>query len=621
VAQARQCHGALARQRVGARAARLGLSSFEQNVLLLCAAMEFDTDIADACARAQHHQERNYPTFGLAMALFDDAAWEALSPQRALRFWRLVEIRQPQGVPLLAATLNADERIVNYLKGLNYLDERLANCLLPQGQEARDTALPASQQQVADTIAQAIAAADSGPGLPAIHLLGADSASKRAIAARAARELGCELYLLDSESIPTDSAELENFARLWQRESLMAPLGLYLDADELDGGQAGEARRMAFNRLLLRAGGVTFLAAREPWARNGRAALNVETAKPAVAEQQLAWQEVLKAAPDSDPARVRQDAAALSGQFNLNLADIHTIAANARAPQLGALWDSVQLHARPALERLAQRIDAIATWDQLRLPAAEKALLRQLTEQMSLRSTVYDDWGFRNRMNRGLGISALFAGDSGTGKTMAAEVIARELKLAMYRIDLSAVVSKFIGETEKNLRRLFDAAEDSGAILFFDEADALFGKRSEVKDSHDRYANIEVNYLLQRMELYRGLAILATNRRSALDTAFLRRLRYVIQFPFPAPEQRQEIWSAMFPPETPLEGIDWERLARFNLSGGSIHGVALNAAFLAARMGGPVSMPTMLEAVRNEYRKLEKPVNEADFAWQPGGAG
>jgi SpoVK/Ycf46/Vps4 family AAA+-type ATPase len=229
---------------------------------------------------------------------------------------------------------------------------------------------------------------------------------------------------------------------------------------------------------------------------------------------------------------------------------------------------------------------------------------------------VYDEWGFRQKMNRGLGISALFAGASGTGKTMAAEVIANDLRLNLYRIDLSAVVSKYIGETEKNLRQLFDAAEDGGAILFFDEADALFGKRSEIKDSHDRYANIEINYLLQRMEAYRGLAVLATNMKSALDQAFLRRLRFIVNFPFPGAEDRKRIWRKVFPAETPIERLDYDRLARLNLTGGSIHNIALNAAFLAAQAGGAVTMPLVLAAARTEFRKLERPINEADLRWR-----
>jgi SpoVK/Ycf46/Vps4 family AAA+-type ATPase len=202
---------------------------------------------------------------------------------------------------------------------------------------------------------------------------------------------------------------------------------------------------------------------------------------------------------------------------------------------------------------------------------------------------------------------------------MAAEVIANELRLHLYRIDLSSVVSKYIGETEKNLRRLFDAAEDGGAILFFDEADALFGKRSEVKDSHDRYANIEINYLLQRMEAYRGLAILATNLKSALDQAFLRRLRFIVQFPFPGLAERRKIWSGAFPAGAPAEELDFDWLARLNLTGGSIHNVAINAAFSAAGSGQPVRMPVVLDAARAEFRKLERPYNEADLRWvEPG---
>ena len=203
---------------------------------------------------------------------------------------------------------------------------------------------------------------------------------------------------------------------------------------------------------------------------------------------------------------------------------------------------------------------------------------------------------------------------------MAAEVLANELRLDLFRIDLSAVVSKYIGETEKNLRRLFDAAELGGAILFFDEADALFGKRSEVKDSHDRYANIEINYLLQRMEQYGGLAILATNMKSALDPAFMRRLRFVVDFPFPGVPERQAMWRRAFPPGAPTQGLDFERLAQLNVTGGYITVIALNAAFQAAQVGGPINMPIVLEAAQIEYRKLGRPVAEADFRWAEAAA-
>jgi SpoVK/Ycf46/Vps4 family AAA+-type ATPase len=241
--------------------------------------------------------------------------------------------------------------------------------------------------------------------------------------------------------------------------------------------------------------------------------------------------------------------------------------------------------------------------------------LRQIVAHVEGRGKVYDEWGFRERMNRGFGISALFAGASGTGKTMAAEVIANELELSLHRIDLSSVVSKWVGETEKNLQQLFNAADDGNGILFFDEADALFGKRTEVQQSQDRFANIEINFLLQRLESYRGLAILATNMKTALDQGFLRRLAFIVNFAFPGPEERRAIWQRAFPRQTPTEGLDFDRLAKLTLAGGSVHNIALSAAFIAAKRGSPVTMPIVFEAAKTEMRKIEKPVHEADFKW------
>ncbi len=292
----------------------------------------------------------------------------------------------------------------------------------------------------------------------------------------------------------------------------------------------------------------------------------------------------------------------LTTQFDLDVQEIHAAGAEllADASRMdeevsgAALWDACRVQSRPRLDDLAQRIEPAAEWDDLVLPEAQRQILREVAAHVRQRTRVYEAWGFAAKGARGLGISALFAGASGTGKTMAAEVLANELRLDLYRIDLSQVVSKYIGETEKNLRRVFDAAEEGGAILLFDEADALFGKRSEVKDSHDRYANIEVSYLLQRMEAYRGLAILTTNMKGALDTAFMRRIRFVVQFPFPDAAQRAEIWRRVFPPDTPTEGLDTNRLARLNVTGGNIRNIALNAAFLAADAGEPVRMAHLL---------------------------
>jgi hypothetical protein len=592
-------------------AQRLGLTKFERDTLLLCAAMELDTCTASLCARVQGDPARPYPTFALALALFDNPAWDVLSPERPLRYWRLIEINQPGAQPLVTSAIKADERIVNYLKGLNYLDDRLAPLMAPVA--ANDDALPPSQQRIDDLIVQKLRRPRDGACLPVFQLLGADGQSKLSIARHACESLGLTLYRVAADAVPAQSGDHETFVRLWQRESALLPVALYIDAAQVE--HTGSPYAGPIQRLVSRSGGMMFLDTREPWPDLGRDALALDVMKPTPAEQQEAWAEALGESGQGHAPR-------LAGHFNFNVATIKQIASAAssvgkdNSQALAAtLWTDCLRRARPALDQLAQAIEPKASWDNLELPASEKNLLRHIADQVEHRAAVYDGWGFRERMNRGLGISVLFAGESGTGKTMAAEVIANELELLLYRIDLSAVVNKYIGETEKNLRKLFDAAEDGGAILFFDEADALFGKRSEVKDSHDRYANIEINYLLQRMEVYRGLAILATNIKSALDTTFVRRLRFIVNFPFPGPVERMAIWQKVFPRQTPTKGLDFQRLARLNLTGGSIHNIALNAAFLAARSGTEVTMPLILEAARIEFRKLEKPINEADFRW------
>lgn len=592
---------------------RFGLSTFEQAVMLLCAGMELDTRMAGLCAEAQADPNRPYPTFALALALFDDPAWDVLSPERPLRRWQLIEINQPGAQPLTTSPLRADERIVNHIKGLNYLDDRLTSFLLPIEVGANIGNLPPSHQVDVETIINHLEKGRSTGDIPLIQLLGSDSASKQLIAQWAAATFGLKLYRLPAESLPPQMAELETLIRLWERESRLLPIALYLDALETAGISLSTEQNRAINRFLELNTGLLFLDIREMWPGVSRHNVSLDITRPTMFEQQAVWEVILESKNTAWPAR-------LAGQFNLNLVSIRQVARTmgaaktrdeAERPRL--LWDACLDNTRPRLDMLAQRIDVKATWDDIVLLEEELDILRQIADQVGQRTQVYEKWGFRHRMNRGLGISVLFSGESGTGKTMAAEVIANHLRLNLYRIDLSAVVSKYIGETEKNLRRLFDAAEDGGAILLFDEADALFGKRSEVKDSHDRYANIEINYLLQRMENYRGLAILATNMKKALDHAFLRRLRFTVSFPFPGSPERKLIWQKVFPPETPLANMDYDRLARLNLTGGSIHNVALNAAFLAAEARSKVTMELLLRAARTEFRKLERPINEADF--------
>jgi hypothetical protein len=598
---------------------RMDLSTFERDVLLLCVAMELDTAIAGLCARVQEDSSRTFPTFELAMTVFDDPAWDAQSPLRPLRYYRIIEVSRGAAQPLTTSALRADERIVNFVKGLAHLDDRIAPFVTPMNGPAPASALPESQLAVARQILDALERdqpqsagleRNDRPHQP-VQLLGRDSDSKQLIARTVAEARGRSLYRMPADMLPTQAADLETLIRLWELETLLLPLALYLEAQDVD--RSNENHAVPLKRFLARSSGTLFVDARETWPVP-RGSHSFDVGKPEPVEQRALWLAALGAERTDEAQR-------MAGQFNLSAAAIARIATEARtadeAIPLGErLWRRASQETQLRVDAFAQRIETKATWNDIVLPPAEVALLRQIAVHVGGRSTVYDDWGFRERMNRGFGISALFAGESGTGKTMAAEVIANELGMSLHRIDLSAVVSKWVGESEKTLQSLFNAADDANGILFFDEADALFGKRSEVQQSQDRFANIEINFLLQRLETYRGVSILATNMRSALDPAFLRRLRFIVSFPFPGPEERRAIWEKVFPGKTPKKKtLDYARLAKLSLTGGSIHNTALAAAFLAAQRKTEVSMPIVLEAARTELRKIEKPVNEADFQW------
>src|SRR5262249_21596314 len=275
-------------------------------------------------------------------------------------------------------------------------------------------------------------------------------------------------------------------------------------------------------------------------------------------------------------------------------------------PTLDHLMQAARAQSGHALAKLARKLVPKYRWADIVLPEDQEAQLREICLQFTYRPTVYGTWGFGRKLSAGKGLHVLFSGPPGTGKTMAAEVIAHELGLDLYKIDLSQVVSKYIGETEKNLHQIFHEAKNSYAILFFDEADALFGKRSEVKDAHDRYSNIEIGYLLQKMEEYDGIAILATNLRQNMDEAFVRRLQVIVDFPFPNELYRELIWKVIFPKASPLGAdVNFERLARhIRLAGGNIKNIAVSAAFFAADDGGVIQTPHILRAAKREYQKL-----------------
>ena len=583
------------------------LSSFERSILLACAGMELDAQFAPSCAEAQPGRPAG-PAFALLFSTSPEAHWDAISPAGPLRHWRLIEMGN--GPTLMTSSLRIDECILHYLTGTPYLDQRLNGILEPIGTSEK---LPPSQQTIAQRVATLWAASPEERRPVLIELNGADQATRQAVAASACNFAGLPVNRIFAGALPLQHAEIHALIRLVEREAMLNGSAVLLDCD---GSDMDAARKNALHFFVEGLNSPLIVSTPQRMSGHLRQATFLEIEKPLMEEQRTAWQATLGPAA----ASMNGSMDVLLSQFDMSIDQIRTsglrVACKATATEeqiLETLWESCRVQARPSLDELAQRVETTAGWDALVLPGPQLQMLRDVATQMRHRSRVYQAWGFGGSSGRGLGITALFAGVSGTGKTTAAEVLAHELKLDLYRIDLSQVVSKYIGETEKSLRRIFDAAEQGGALLFFDEADALFGRRTEVKDSHDRYANIEVSYLLQRMESYRGLAVLATNMKQALDPAFMRRIRFVVQFPFPDATLRQEIWRRMIPQQAPTEALDLEQLSRLTVTGGNIRNIALGAAFLAVRAGEPIRMNHLLEAARGEYLKIEKPLTEPEI--------
>lgn len=598
----------------------LDLSPFERDLLLLCLAPEIDPAFERLYAYTQDDATRKYATLHLALTLFceNDSAWlagrERLAPDAPLRQLDLLVVEAGAS---LSSPLRVSPRTVDYLLGLNRIEKRLSHLLRPM------PLLPLTPQlrSLAERLESWVASRRNKGFWPAVNLVGPPGGGKRALARALGERLGLKIFHLDAALLPATDPEQEEILRLLEREVILSQIALYLDLGGLESRPERPETTIArhdLTQLTERVNTLLIVGSREPWPAE-RPVLTVQVAKPNAAAQNGLWRQTL-----AGYGAFNGKIGGLVQQFDLGPSEIHRAVESAREnaflqaspndpPSMVDLWQACRAQSNGRLEDLALRIVPCHTWEDIVLPDHVREQLREIAAQVANRSRVYEDWGFGAKLNRGRGISALFSGVSGTGKTLAAEILASDLDLDLFRIDLSSVVSKYIGETEKNLRRVFDAAEQSGAILLFDEADALFGKRSEVKDSHDRYANIEVNYLLQRMEDYRGLAILATNMKSHMDQAFLRRLRFLVDFPFPDAEQRTRIWQRIFPERAALEGIDYMALSRLEIPGGNIKNVSVNAAFLASREGDVIRMNHLMRAARREYEKIDRIITQAEF--------
>jgi hypothetical protein len=603
---------------------RFNLSEFERYIVVFCAAMEIDRRFPSLCAKAQSFDDQYSPTFDLFNSVLPNSHWSAITPDGPLRYWKMLALGS--GSTLTNTSLHIDERILHYLLGVKTTDPLLTG--IAEVSQAPKQLVP-SHQSLAESIKSLWQRNTSYDFPPIIQLSGSEIEDKIDIAQTVCDQFERRVSLLNCHRIPLNAKDLEAFIRRLERECILDHKALLLNCDDID--HSDKLQQASINQLLEEFKGSVIIMTLSPLQGVKRQMIRFDVPKPDPQEQLTAWEKSIaelktqlngqeKHLPDSN--HLRQDLQELTSQFQLSTSMIRQ-ACTAVVGQLAmpsvpsfkqALWQSCRVQARPGLDELAERIESKLSWEDLVLPPLQKGTLMEISAHVRQKAKVYEDWGFASKSRRGLGITALFSGPSGTGKTLAAGILANELNLDLYKIELSAVVSKYIGETEKNLQRIFDAAESGGVILLFDEADSIFGKRSEVKDSKDRNANLEVSYLLQRMESYPGMAILTTNLQSNLDPAFMRRLRFVTQFSMPDAAHRAEIWRRIFPANTPTEGLNAERLAQLNTPGGNIRIIALNAAFIAADAAEPVQMKHILRATQTEYEKLGKSLTSVEIA-------
>ncbi|TQV72574.1 ATP-binding protein [Exilibacterium tricleocarpae] len=584
---------------------QFGLDTFERELLLLCAGVSLDGEFAELCAAARGDSHKHWVSFDLALQVFNDGQWRPFSTHSSLRYWLLLRLEDPAN-PQLSA-LHIDEGILHYLTGHVARDPQVTPLCLPLAPPAP---LIDSHQQIADRIARVLADTPGQQPGPLIQITGSQAVAGAAVVQQAFHTLEVQCYRIDAQSLPRELQALHKLFLRLEREALLYRVG-YLFEAHYDSDQADTSCSLDY--LLKRLTAPCAIARENPLQIPGREILTFAIGRPSYPEQAQLWRQAL--AGDAQAKDLQDCWPRLPDQFDLSEQQIRTVVRQWRAGDGIAqcddtgerLWSLCRQHTRQQIGAMVRVIEPAGTDPAaLVLPAEEKQIIDAIRQQVLYRHQVYRQWGFAGSGAQGLGISALFAGSSGTGKTLAASVIAADLGLDIYHVDLSAAVSKYIGETEKNLEKIFSAAENSGAILLFDEADALFGKRSQVNDSKDRYANMEVSYLLQRMESYSGLSILTSNYKNHLDDAFRRRLRFIVQFPFPQAAQRRQIWRQVFPNRTPVGELDYEKLSRLEIPGGIIRNIAVSAAFYASGDSCPVGMAHILQAVRDEYRKSEK---------------
>jgi hypothetical protein len=603
-----------------------GLSATEVRVIALLAAFELETPLRDQARALMGDPNRVHPDVGVLIELVytgrerKRVAEELASDGRLIRF-ALVRVERVSDTPFALRRARVVERVLELLHGRDALDREVARHveLLPPVRREALVIDQARFDEIAGLVAASLSAGQAGRPHPVIMLSGHEGAGRKSLLAAAATTVGLAALRVRCTSFQKDEAWVRQLGPSILREAILWRALIILDGldafslenasvrldEALFGGFVGPVAAV-----------VARISGKPPQMARGQ--VLVELPIPTEIEREELWRRSLRDITTADVIRSAAERYTITPGLILQASDSARSRAVARGRSGGdgkVVGEDVHAGLRGALDAklatLGLRITWRQTWADLVLPEDSISEIREFISRVKHRRTVYERWGFGRKVAKGLGLSALFAGPPGTGKTMVAGLIAEELKLDLYQVDLSKVTSKWIGETEKNLADLFDAAESGHAILLFDEADSLFAKRTEVKSSVDRYANLEVNYLLQRMESFAGITILTTNNDAAIDEAFRRRLSLKVDFPVPELEERLKLWRTMLPAEAAIAtDIDFDTLAdKYEMTGGYIKNAALRAAFLAADEGVPISMRHLTRAARSEYQAMGKVIS------------
>ena len=602
-------------------AERFDLTPRHVDTLLLALAPELDSAYETIYSYLQDDVTKTLPTVGLVLDVLCNSEHDRIET-RTLFGWHsplrrhgLIDVAGGDDAPLLSRPLSADGRVVEYLLELDAVDGDLADIATATSPTGRREDLPVDDARARslDHLASRLSATGEPPVLASLG--GRDDERLSATVAALCAERGLRLLRADATAI-RDRPVVET-TRLLVREARLQDAAIHVTSvDAL--AETTPPQLDAALEVLDEFDGHVFLTGTDTLSAGHRrrvTAHDVRTIRfpmPSYEVRRALWSDVSGLPDDVDVATLAATFQLTSGQIEAAVA-----MAEARSPvgeiTTEELYRACRAQSTEQLGSLAQHRTPHYTWDDIVLPADTRSHLREIAAQITHRGTVYADWGFEDAFSLGNGLTALFTGAPGTGKTMAADVIAQNAGLDLYKIDLASVVDKYVGETEKNIERIFEEAEYSDAILLFDEADALFGKRSEVSDAQDRYANVQVNYLLQRIEEHDGTAILTTNFKDNIDDAFLRRIDHSVEFPRPDRDLRTEIWETVFPEATPVGDLDYEFLSTFEVTGGTIKNTAVNAAFMAVDDGDAVEMEHVVRAMRREFQKTGKLIAPDDF--------